>query len=247
MKLGYLFQICLGFILVMLLVPLKSGGQERIEAGLFLGGSYYLGDLNPNRHFYQTRPAFGSLVRVVLNPRLAFRGTLSTYELSGDYPRSDLSFPEATGRSGSHYQFGRTVADIATQLEINLFDYAHPFREEETRLTPYVTGGLGYMIYRRYYDGSTNDSENPQFILSLPFGLGMKWKLSDWLHVGVEWNFRKTFVDDIDKMGSGAIDPSDPYGFDESSDWHNNDWYSFAGFFVAIDLFQQNVPCNAGY
>ena len=107
--------------------------------------------------------------------------------------------------------------------------------------------GLGYMYYRRYFEGSVDGSENPQFILSLPFGLGLKWKLSDWLHVGLEWNFRKTFVDDIDKMGSGAIDPSDPYGFEESTDWHNNDWYSFAGIFLAIDVFHQKVPCNAGY
>lgn len=99
------------------------------------------------------------------------------------------------------------------------------------------------MFYRRY----VNSSENPQFVLSLPFGLGLKWKASDWLHVGLEWSFKKTFVDDLDKMGNGVIDPSDPYGFEESAGWHNNDWYSFAGFFVAIDIFHQKIPCNAGY
>ncbi|MFO8001663.1 MAG: DUF6089 family protein [Marinilabilia sp.] len=244
MRLTPISHILLVLIAAALFFPGVTRSQDRIEVGALVGGSYYLGDLNPDRHFYQANPAFGTLVRVVLNPRIAFRGSLSFMEVSGKYPRKNILFPESRG---NQYRFERNIAEMSTQLEINFFDYDHPFRPDETRFTPYISGGLGYMIYRRYPEDGNGDSENPQFILSLPFGLGVKWKASDWMHVGLEWSFRKTFVDDIDVMDRGVIDPSDPYGFDESTDWHNNDWYSFAGVFVTFDLFHRKMPCNAGY
>lgn len=230
-----------------LMLSSHSLAQDRIEGGLFFGASYYNGDLNPDRHFYRAKPAVGGLVRVVLNERLAFKGTLTAVEIQGKYPQPDIQYPSNSGNSSSGYSFQRTLADVSTQLEINFFDYDQPFRPEETCFTPYVTGGLAYTVYRPYQSGGSGGSENPHFILSLPFGIGVKWKPLDWLHVGLEWSFRKTFVDDLDKTGEVDIDPADPYGFETPSDWHNNDWYSYAGVFFSFDLFHRKVPCNAGF
>ncbi len=235
------------FFFIMLLFAVQSRAQDRIEGGLFLGASYYNGDLNPSRPFYMAQPAVGGLVRVVLNERLAFKGTLTAVEIQGEYPQNDIQYPAASGNSSSHYGFQRTMADISTQLEINFFDYDQPFRRKETRFTPFLSGGLAYTAYRRYQSDDAGGSENPHFILSLPFGIGVKYKPADWLHVGLEWTFRKTFVDDLDYLGPGEIDPADPYGFQMPSDWHNNDWYSFAGIFFTVDLFHRKVPCNAGF
>ncbi|PWD99837.1 type IX secretion system protein PorG [Marinilabilia rubra] len=220
--------------------------QERIEGGFFLGASYYNGDLNPGRQFYRAKPAFGGMVRAVMNSRIAFKGTITAVEIQGSYPQKQTYYP-STNNTPASYSFQRTMADISTQLEINFFQYDDPHKKEETRFTPYLSGGLAYTFYRRYEEDQSGGSENPHFILSLPFGVGVKWKPADWVHVGFEWTFRRTFVDDLDKMGPGVIDPSDPYDFQESSDWHNNDWYSFAGVFVTFDLFHQRVSCNAGF
>ncbi|MDI3520920.1 MAG: hypothetical protein PWQ06_614 [Anaerophaga sp.] len=221
--------------------------QERIEAGFFLGGSYYNGDLNPGKQFYSIQPSFGGVFRVVSNSRIAFKGTFTIVNIQGDYPGEDIQYPSVSGNSSPQYSFERTMADMAAQIEINFFEYDHPFRRDETRFSPYITAGIASTFYRRYYSDAGGSSENPHFILSLPFGIGIKWKLSDWVHLGLEWNFRKTFVDDLDKMGRGAIDPSDPYGFDQPYSLHNNDWYSFAGVLVTFDLFHRKVSCNAGY
>ena len=241
---------CKGHTILVLIVTFLSSvsafSQERIEGGLFLGTSYYNGDLNPSKQFYNAKPAVGALIRVVLNERLAFKGTLTALEIGGSYPQSGLQYPSASARSSS-YSFKRSLADFSTQLEINFFEYDHPFRRKETRFTPFISGGLAYTVYRRYESDDSGGSENPHFILSLPFGAGVKWKATDWLHVGLEWNFRKTFVDDLDFMGPGDINPTDPYGFQQPSDWHNNDWYSFAGVSLTMDIFHRNVPCNAGY
>ncbi len=235
------------FLLILLFTVQNSSAQERIEGGLFLGASYYNGDLNPDRHFYKSMPAIGGLVRVVLNERLAFKGTMTLVEIQGEYPQPKIQYPTTSVRNSGFYSFQRTLADFSTQLEINFFDYDQPFRRKETRFTPFISTGLAYTLYNRYETVGSGGSENPHFILSLPFGVGVKWKPIDWLHVGLEWSFRKTFVDDLDYLGPGSIDPADPYGFEQPSDWHNNDWYSYAGLFFTIDLFHKRVPCNAGF
>jgi opacity protein-like surface antigen len=230
-----------------LVLSVHSFSQDRIEGGLFFGASYYNGDLNPDKHFYRAKPAIGGLVRVVLNERLALKGTLTAVEIQGKYPQSNIQYPSTAGSASASYSFQRTLADVSGQLEINFFDYDHPFRRSETCFTPYLSGGIASTVYRRYQSGDFDASENSHFILSLPFGIGVKWKPVDWLHVGLEWSFRKTFVDDLDKTGAGDIDPADPYGFETPSGWHDNDWYSYAGVFFTFDLFHRKVPCNAGF
>jgi hypothetical protein len=246
----YIFrQGPLFFLFVLFFVGVSHFGvsQKRVEGGVFLGASYYNGDLNPGGQFHQAQPAFGGIVRAVFNERIAFKGTLTAVEIQGDYPQKQVYYPSTNGNSNPAYSFQRTLADLSTQIEINFFEYDHPHRKEETRFTPYLSAGLASTFYRRYEEDQNGGSENPHFILSLPFGIGVKWKPTDWVHVGLEWTFRRTFVDDLDKMGPGAIDPSDPYDFQESSGWHNNDWYSFAGVFVTFDLFHRRVSCNAGF
>ncbi len=235
------------FFLVAFFCSVHSSAQERVEGGLFLGASYYNGDLNPDRLFYRSKPSVGGIVRVVFNERLAFKGTMTLVEIQGEYPQSGIQYPTSSGRSSAFYGFQRTIADFSTQVEINFFDYDQPFRRKETRFTPFVSTGLAYTFFSRYGSDESGGSENPHFILSLPFGVGVKWKPVDWLHVGLEWSFRKTFVDDLDYIGPGDIDPSDPYGFQQPSDWHNNDWYSIAGVFFTFDLFHKKVSCNAGF
>ncbi len=240
-------HIFLFFSAVFLMFAEVGHSQDRIEGGFFLGTSYYNGDLNPGGQFYQPKLSYGGLVRVVMNNRFAFKGSLTGLSVSGSYPQKNVFYPAASGSQSATYNFERTIADMATQFELNFFEYDNPTRREETRITPYISGGLAYTMYRRYHVNGDSRSENPLFILSLPFGIGVKWKPADWVHVGLEWSFRKTFVDDLDKMGNGEIDPSDPYGFETSSALHNNDWYSLAGIFVTFDIFHRRVPCNAGF
>jgi len=50
----------------------------------------------------------------------------------------------------------------------------------------------------------------------------------------------------LDYMGEGSVDPSDPYGFGESTFTHNNDWISFAGVYVTISMLKRKTKCNDG-
>lgn len=219
--------------------------QDRLEIGGFVGTSYYFGDLNPEKQFYKPHPAIGGLARYVFTDRIAFKATAIYGRISGEYPGNDLLFKEDPNY-GNKYSFSRNIGDVAAQIEINFLSYDHPFIST-TNFTPYISMGVATTLYSRIDTEDQNAAAKPVFILSLPFGVGAKYKINKWVRVGAEWTFRKTFVDDLDYVGPGVIDPTDPYDFGESTLTHNNDWYSFAGVFVTISLLKRKTECKGGY
>lgn len=217
--------------------------QDKLELGMFLGASYYIGDLNPQKQFYQPGLVIGGIGRYVLSDRVAFKGTFSMASLKGSYPDNGVLFPEGN----IDYSFNRQIGDATAQMEFNFMSYDHKFIHN-TNFTPYLSFGLGTTIYKRFSTESENNSEQTVFILSLPIGVGVKYKINKWIRVGAEWSFRKTFVDDLDVVGNNLpINPGDPYAFDVGSKIHNNDWYSFAGVMVTFSLFKRNSECNGGF
>jgi len=219
--------------------------QDRLELGGFIGTSYYFGDLNPGKQFYKPHPASGGLARYVFTDRIAFKASATYGRISGEYPGNNLLYKENADYA-SKYSFGRSIGDIAAQVEINFLSYDHPFIST-TNFTPYISMGLATTLYNRIDTEDQNAAAKPVFILSLPFGVGVKYKINKWIRVGAEWTFRKTFVDDLDYVGPGAINPADPYEFEESRLTHNNDWYSFAGVFVTFNLLKRKTECKGGY
>ena len=147
----------------------------------------------------------------------------------------------------SEYSFQRTVVDFAVFIEYNFLSYDHKFISN-TNFTPYVSIGIGSTLYNRFDREFSNQSEKPVFVLSLPFGAGVKYKLTDWVRVGAEWTFRKTFVDDLDVTGNVlTFDAADPYGLNMPVSSHNNDWYSFAGVYVTFNMIKRKSSCHDGY
>src|SRR5512135_3448611 len=56
----------LAAMVVLFTIPLRA---QDYDVGLYGGGSYYLGDLNPGVHFQSTQLAFGALLRYNLDDR----------------------------------------------------------------------------------------------------------------------------------------------------------------------------------
>ncbi len=225
---------------VALICSLAAQAQDKLELGLFLGGAYYMGDLNPSQHFLNTRPAAGIIVRYAFTDRLAAKLNAIGAGLSGSYPKQGDIYV-----GNGDYDFDRIIADVGITGEFNFRSYDHMFFKEQSRFTPYLTLGLAATGYESYKD----DSDGKQrIVLSLPFGMGVKFKVNHWLRLGFEWTMRKTFTDDldlVDKVDDG-IDPSDPYRFDEKVLTHNNDWYSLVGFTVTLSMWPRKLECNDG-
>ncbi|MCG8582390.1 MAG: porin family protein [Bacteroidales bacterium] len=234
----------LSIMIVLAFLAQNSGtyAQDRLELGAFVGTSYYFGDLSTGIPFSNSHLAVGGIGRYVFTDRIALKGMALFGTISGDYKAQDLRYLES---SDANYAFQRNIGDLSAQVEFNFRSYDHKFISNTT-FTPYISLGLATTIYNRIDTDDENSAGKPSFILSLPFGIGAKYKINKYIRVGAEWTFRKTFVDDLDYLGEGSIDPSDPYGFGESTFTHNNDWISFAGVYVTISMLKRKTKCNDG-
>jgi len=237
-------RLKIAYVFVGLFVAITfSKAQDKFEVGGYIGTSYYMGDLNPQKQFYQPALSFGGIARYVLNDRYAVKGTLGIAGLKGSYPDNGVLFPEGE----VPYSFERKVADGTVQMEFNFKSYDHPF-VRTTNFTPYISLGLGTSVYKRFSTETGNNSQQTVFILSLPFGIGAKYKINRWIRVGAEWSFRKTFVDDLDVVGSNLpVNTADPYGFGNEGKVHNNDIYSVASVHLTFSLFRRKAQCNSGF
>ena len=198
--------------------PLKTTPKTS-GIGIFLGGSYYTGDLNPSGHFNRfTRPAAGVLYRVNMNPRISAKAIASAGILEGD---------DAYSKNESHHNrnlsFKSKIFEFAVEGEFNFL----PFTTGSKKLsvvTPYVFGGvavyhfnpLGFYQYRWVAlqplgtegQGSSFSGEKPYSLtqFAIPFGVGLKINTAKRVNINLEWGLRKTFTDYLDDVSGKYAD-----------------------------------------
>ncbi|HEV7231850.1 MAG TPA: DUF6089 family protein [Bacteroidia bacterium] len=188
------------------------------DVGIFVGCSYYIGDLNPIGHFGPlTQPAGGVLYRRNLNPRFSLKANLLLGTIEGDDARTN-----SVSQQQRNLSFKSYMRELAVEVEFNFLEYKtgsnkHPF-------TPYIFGGLaGYMfnpqaqLGNQWIDlqplgteGQGTPGGGKRYKLtqiSLPFGLGMKLSMAKKITIAVEWGLRKTFTGYLDDV-SGTYAPS---------------------------------------
>jgi hypothetical protein len=231
-----------------------------MEIGVFGGGSFYMGDLNPNVPFLQTNIAYGVLARYALGSRWAAKVHLYKGILNGDDSKSNF-LPERS------LKFNSSIWELGGVGEFNFLPYFTG--SLKNYFTPYIFGGAALLYHRPKVgrldlrdfntEGQENatllEPSNPEerrysyFTLSIPFGVGVKYSFSKRIAVTIEWGMRKTFTDYIDDVSmtyyfnTSELQPgqvvegltySDPNLNHEANmqrgNSKNNDWYSFAGF-----------------
>jgi hypothetical protein len=80
----------LAFIVLLAFPFQAASGQKKSDIGILGGTSYYLGDVNPFRHFYSPSPAGGLIFRYNFNPRNSIRFHGMYVRIKGD----PADFPE---------------------------------------------------------------------------------------------------------------------------------------------------------
>jgi len=220
----------------------SSLSAQTMEAGVFAGGSYYLGDLNPGRQFQNYQIAYGVLARYDINDRWAvklsgYRGTVKGNSSQSTFlPDRDLSFTSS-------------VTDISAVAEFNFFDFYIGSRKNW--ITPYIYTGFSFFLFNPKNGGVSlrelgtegqnvgYDGRKPYktYSFGIPFGLGVKISLTQRLGLTVFWEMHKTFTDYLDDVSTTypAVpdkysDPTGTYteGMQRGNS-RNNDWYSFSG------------------
>jgi hypothetical protein len=220
------------FILLLYSLPMYS--QRHTELGGFIGGMYYLGDLNASRHFYGTNFAAGALLRYNFNKRYAVRGSL----IFGGLNASDRDFTFGYQRVRNH-TFSTPMVDLSVTGEYNFFPYQ--LGKSKEKFSPYLFGGLNFFIasYATYV-----------YNAGIPFGVGIKTSVSQKIGFGLQWGFTKTFTDYIDNVSNnktlpGQLNANEAQDFKQAGYFHQRDWYSVFGLTLSIKIIESKTVCNA--
>lgn len=208
--------------------------QKNFDLGLFGGTSYYLGDLNASQQFYHAHIAYGALMRHNLNSRWALRASLYGGGLSGSDLGSKFKY-----QNYRKFSFYTQVVELTGQIELNFLPYK--IGDKKYKYTPYVNIGGTFFIAPYAIQ---------PFQPAIPFGVGFKYNLLPRMGIGLEWSFRKTFTDGIDKVVGDKNLPTtsveNSYLFNKQTGYfHQRDWYSFCGLFITYQFQSSGVDCNA--
>ncbi len=242
--------------------------SQHNEIGAFIGGSYYIGDLNPARHFFNSKPAFGITYRNNLNPRISLRINAFDGTVQADDALTKVNVKR-------NLSFRSNIAELSTLLEINFLPFL-PGRSEY-KFTPYVFGGFAAFRFNpqakykgQWYDLQplqTEGQSKPYHRISfaIPFGMGIKLHIAKTITVNLEWGLRKTFTDYLDDVSKIYVDPSklnspnsvnladrsaeigEPQNTINSQrgNSRNDDWYSFFGMMIMFKIRDPKAICNS--
>ena len=214
----------LAVIMLMIATLMAAQAQEyRFEAGGAIGMSGYLGDANNANLLKKPGYVAGGLFRYIINSRMALKANLLTAKISGNSANLANTYPDA-----QTYAFSSQLYDLGAQFEFNFLNYGIGSKYLKLkRFSPYLTLGVGATL-------ATGDGD--AFTLNVPMGVGVKYKLSERLNIGLEFTMRKTFSDELDGL-------KDLNGI-TSGFAKNTDWYSFTMISITYEFSKRCRTCH---
>lgn len=201
-------------LLAGILFPLCTHAQWNVN--LFGGFSNYIGDLQSSPYTTsQANGAFGAGLQYDLTGHFSLLSNLTYGRISA----ADGYSKQADLRA-RNLNFESVIGEWNFLLEYNLLDL------RDHRLTPYVFAGAALFHFNPYaYDSagkkvylrplSTEGEGLPEYPgrkpyaltqLSIPWGGGIKFRVSDRVVVAYEINMRKTFTDYLDDVSTTYVD-----------------------------------------
>jgi len=224
-----------GLLAIIIAVTLSLGNaaaqeEYRMEAGPALGTSFYMGDTNL-RLYRNSSISGGVMVRYNFNPRLALKADLLAVHIDGSTDDiKDRTFPES-------HSFCRTVYDLGVQIECGFWGYGMTSYNGSHRLAPYYFVGAGFTFAPKPTDNI--------YTLNIPLGIGIRYKLTERINIGLEWAMRFSGSDKLDVTEKSATGGSleDPYQI-KGKGFKNKDSYCTTLISVTYDIFQKPCDCN---
>ncbi len=175
-----------------------------------LNTSTYYGDLKDNSDLLDAKPSVTLGLMYYVNKRIAARAEFSWITLSG----ADANSKE-DGKLQRNLSFSSGNYELAVTGLVNLIPQGGRFYQRPT-FNVYAFGGLGGLYFnpKAKLNGDkyalrplkTEGVEYSRFSLVIPYGLGVKYKLSPYFNGILEVGWRKTFTDYIDDVSSAHVD-----------------------------------------
>jgi len=191
---------------------------QKFSLDLFGGFSNYQGDLQEKKFTTdQSKLAFSLGARYHLTDQLAIRTNFSLAKIAAADNKNKKPVLQQRNLS---FESNITEGNI-------LLDYSF-YSLEDRKFTPYVFGGIAVFHFNPYaYDSTGNkvflkplstegeglaqypDRKNYNLTqFAIPFGVGVRWKVTDNVVLGYEIGMRKTFTDYLDDVSTTYVDPA---------------------------------------
>lgn len=215
--------------IIVIIIGLSSSlrAQDyRFEIGAGVGISGYLGDVNKSNFLKHPGFAGGALFRYIIDYRWALKAYLNTAGISGNSADFDDAFP-----GGVTYKFNSQLYNLGAGMEFNFFNYGLGYTYKRLhRLSPYLSLGIGTTL------ASCNGRS--AFAITIPMGVGVKFKLKERINLGFEFTMHKVFGDKIDGFSL------DDLNHIKSSPFKNTDWYSTMMFSITYEFSKRCKVCH---
>lgn len=174
-----------------------------------LGLSSYYGDLCDDVLCFRYRPGITIGAYYRYNGRISFRGDLTYLRLSGTDKGGKNAIRNLSFRSPN--------LELAAGIMYDLIYFERNYHIR-AQYTPYLflEAGLLYFNPKAEYNGSwyslrpmqTEGTKYSNVTMSIPFGAGVRFKLSSDMDLSFEMAYRKTFTDYIDDVSTTYVDNS---------------------------------------
>jgi hypothetical protein len=183
--------------------------------GVALGTTNYKGDLDDNFTLKFTKPGVGLVGGYKFHPHMYARLSFN----QGWMGASDASAATDVPRRRRNLSFRSPITEAAVTFHYEFFANNRKFKYRP-QYTPYLFGGVAVFAFNpqaklgdQWYDLQPMGTEG-QFLpgcdtcpepyklvqFSIPFGVGIRYKLTDKIDLNVEMGLRKTFTDYLDDV-----------------------------------------------
>jgi Domain of unknown function (DUF6089) len=207
------------FLFSMCLCAQDSKKFERSKEIDIIGGtSYYMGDLNPTKHFgTRLKPGGGIAFRNNFDRRWSMKcsllyGRVEAYDADSDDP----------WQRNRNLHFRNQMIEGSITAELNFFNYQ--LGDRDYPFSPYLFAGLAYLNMKpmanfkgTWYElqplgtegqgSSLGGDKYKTNLISIPFGFGVKGNLFAVFGFSLEWGVRKTWTDYFDDVSGSYADP----------------------------------------
>lgn len=202
-----------------IIVTLSAKAQSSLEYvqkgefGVSLGAAHYFGDLNTRSGLNRVKPAVGIFFRKQFGNYVGLRIAAHYAQLgySDIYSKNDY-------QKTRNLSFNSNIWELTVQGDFNFFKFLPG--DPDHLFTPYITLGVGVFSYDpyAYYDGKKEflrplgtEGQNVGYkgrkpystmAICIPFGVGIKYNISQKVNMSVEACYRFTTTDYLDDVST---------------------------------------------
>ena len=205
--------------------------------GVWVGESYYLGDLN-QRHFLPFNLGAGAFYRYNYDDRISYRFGGSYGRISGNDQIAVDNFSAAR-----NFSFTSQIYELSAVTEFNFLPFSH-LNAKSALATPYFFMGLSLFYHNpkgntggtriNFLTGNSEGVRYRNLQVSLPFGAGLKVMMGKF-GMALEWGIRKTWSDYLDQVSANHQAGSNNANFQRGQVF-TKDWYVFTGISLFVNL-----------